>query len=278
VVVFPFASRSPEVRIFAMSLAQAVVKGLGGVPLEGVQAAKRPFAEDATAVASDAAALGGALAVIGEVGTVEQEEVRLSARLIDVAAKAEEGVPVETRIAASRIDEGASVLAAALRARALAWLGKAKAAERATLAPLLVYGVDVPLGPDGADARVAATRAAYKYVRREFRCRPVPAPTYGIVATKVAALQAAQAGCRAAIMVRVESLWHEAPTAQAAQARVFVRMVSADGARARDRVLSFQLERKVGETREALASRAVTEALRRLAYDLRTVVGPLEQR
>ena len=274
VVIFPFAARGAEQRIYTHTLAKAVAKAIDGQLLETQVADKRPAGDDAAAFASAARALGGALAVVGDVGPGGTDEVQLRAHLVDVAAGAKTGTVVETRAQVERLDQGAAVLGGALRAQAEVWLQRAGPATQPRGPAALVYGVEVPVGPEGVDARVAATRTASRLVRRELRHRPIPVPTYGLVPTKVAAMAAADAGCVGAIMMRIDMLSLVQGRVPTAVARVTLRAVSADARVVRERTLTVSVARHPTEGRDVVASRVVTEVMGRLATDLRQVLAP----
>jgi hypothetical protein len=274
VVIFPFAARAAEQRIYTQSLAKAVAKAIDGQLLGARVAEKRPPGDQTAAFADAARALGGALAVVGDVGPAGADEVLLRARLVDVGRGAFTGTEVETRAQVERLDQGAAVLAAALRAQAEAWLQRAGPATQPRGPAALVYGVEVPMGPDGVDGRVAATKTAYRVVRRELRHRPIAAPTYGLVPVRVAATAATDAGCTGAIMMRVETLALVQGQIPTAVARVTLRAVSADARVVRERTVTVNVARRAGERRDAVAARVVAEVLGRLAGDLRQVLAP----
>ena len=274
VVIFPFAASGAEQRIYAQSLAQAVAKALDGALLEARVASARPSGDDPATVAAAARVLGGSLAVVGSVAPGGPDEVRLRARLIDVRRRATTGTAVETRAQVERLDQGAAVLGGALKAQAEAWLQQAGAATQPRGPAALVYGVDAPLGADGADPRVTATRTAYRFVRRELRHRPIPVPTYGLVPARVAAKAAADAGCAGAIMMRVESFALGQGRIPTAVARVTVRATSADVRVVRDRPFHISVPRRSGEGRDVLMSRVVAEVFGRMVGELRQVLAP----
>jgi hypothetical protein len=274
VVIFPFAARGAEQRIYTQSLAKAVAKAIDGQLLETRVAEKRPPGDEPAAFADAARALGGALAVVGDVGPGGPDEVQLRAYLVDVGRGAMTGTVVETRAQVERLDQGAAVLGGALRAQGEAWLPRAGPATQPRGPAALVYGVEVPLGPEGVDARVAATKTAYRIVRRELRHRPIAAPAYGLVPTRVAAAAAADAGCTGAVMMRFDTLSLVEGRVPTAVARVTLRAVSADARVVRERTLTVNVARRVGEGRGVVASRVVTEMMGRLAADLRQVLAP----
>jgi hypothetical protein len=274
VVIFPFAARAAEQRIYTHTLAKAVGKAIDGQLLETLVAQKRPVSDDSESFAAAARVLGGVLAVVGDVGPGGADEVQLRAQLVDVAAGRMTGTAVETRAQVERLDQGAAVLAGALRAQAEAWLQRKGPATQPRGPAALVYGVEVPVGPDGVDARVAATRTAYRIVRRELQHRPIASPTYGLVPTKVAASAATDAGCAGAIMMRVDSLSLPPGRVPTAVARVTLRAVSADAQVVRERTLTVTVARGPTEGRDVVASRVVTEVMGRLAADVRQVLAP----
>lgn len=273
VVVFPFAARGAEQRIYTKSLAQAVARALDGALLETRIAGSRPSGDDA-AFAAAARTLGAALAVVGDVGPGGADEVHLRAYLVDVGRRSLTGTAVETRAQVERLDQGAAVLGGALKAQAEAWLQKAAPATQPRPPLALVYGVDAPLVADGVDPRVAATRTAYRFVRRELRHRPVPVATYGLVPARVAATAATEGGCTGAIMMRIDQLSLLQGRVPTAVARVTVRAVSADARVVRDRAVTVTVARRAGEGRDVVASRVVAEAFGRLVADLRQVLAP----
>jgi hypothetical protein len=274
VVIFPFAARGAEQRIYTNSLAKAVAKALDGVLLETRVADKRPAGDDTAAFAAAARTLDGALALVGDVGPGGPDEVHLRAHLIDVGRRVATGTAVETRAQVERLDQGAAVLGGALKAQAEAWLQRAGPATLPRGPAALVYGVDAPLSADGVDARVAATKTAYRFVRRELRHRPIPVATYGLIPTRVAAMAAAEAGCAGAIMMRIDQLSLVPGRIPTAVARVTVRGVSADARVVRERTLTVSVARRPGEGRDVVSSRVVAECFGRLIADLRQVLAP----
>jgi hypothetical protein len=274
VVIFPFAARSAEQRIYTKSLAQAVAKALDGALLETRIVGTRPAGDDHAAFAAAARAQGGALAVVGDVGPGGTDEVQLRARLIDATRKSVTGSAVETRAQVERLDQGAAVLGAALKAQAEAWLQRQGPATQPPGPMALVYGVDAPLGSDGIDVRVAATKTAYRFVRRELQYRPIPITTYGLVPTRVAAMAAADAGCTGAIMMRIDQLNLVEGRVPTAVARVTMRAVSADARVTRERTLTVSVARRLDERRDVVATRVVAEVFGRLVADLRQALAP----
>jgi hypothetical protein len=274
VVIFPFAARGPEQRIYTNSLAQAVAKALDGTLLETRVAGKRPAGDDPAVFAAAARTLEGSLAVVGDVGPGGPDEVQLRAYLIDVARRAATGTVVETRAQVERLDQGAAVLGGALKAQAEAWLQRAAPATQASGPAALVYGVDAPLGSDGVDARVAATKTAYRFVRSELRHRPIAGPTYGLIPARVAAMAAAAADCTGAIMMRIDEVSFLEGRVPTAVGRVTLRAVSADARVVRERTLTVNVARRPGEGRDVILSRVVAEVFGRLIGDLRQVLAP----
>jgi TolB-like protein len=272
VVVFPFAARAPEQRIYGHGLARAVARTLEPSPrLRVIVAAQRPASEQPAALAAAARALGAEVAVVGLIEPQAGDQVRL--RAVVLARGARDGAPAEVRASLERLDEGAGELARLLRPRLEAAAAPASAPASQTVGALLVYGVDAPVVAALPDVRVPATRAAYVFVRRRLRLRPVPDAHYGLVAVPAAAAAAAAAGSRGALLVRLERLGPAPGGLPATDGRVVVRVVAADGQRWRDRVMTVRADTRFGETRDRLAQRIVAGALERALPELDEVLG-----
>ena len=275
VVVFPFAARAEEQRIFGHSLARAVGKSLeGGERLKVIVAPQRPRGDDPTRAAAAARELHADLAVVGTIAPTSGNEVQLGATVIDAAGGAAAGPPAEVRAGLERLDEGAGALGRALRPQLEAWRRSTRAvAPDARPGAVLVYGVAASVGAEG-DVRVPATRSAYVFVHRHLGLRPQPDATYGFVPVTTAAAAATGAGCRGALMLRIERLVAGGVGRQA-EARLALRVVAAGGRPWRERTVTVAVEHRPGERRAGLAKRAVMAALQQAMPEILAVLGPI---
>ncbi|HEY3352363.1 MAG TPA: hypothetical protein VGQ83_03875 [Polyangia bacterium] len=276
VVVFPFAARTAEQRIYGQSLARAVAKSLETAPgLRPIVATQRPASDEPAPLAAAARALGGELCVAGVIEPDRADHVRLHAVVVNVARRTRQGPPTDVVARLERLDEAAGELARALRPGLEGPAAPPASSPASQAAPaLLVFGVDAPVAGAGPDVRVPATRSAYLFVRRRLHLKPVPEARYGFTGVATAAAAAAAAGCRGALMVRVERLTATPGQPPGTDGRVTLRIVAADGRRWRDRAVAVRVQHFYGEPRDRVAQRIVASALERALPELEEVLGP----